>query len=50
MSRTVLLPRDLAQRLGSLTVFNQEVEGILLYRRNGNYCPVETIFMTGVGT
>ena len=50
MTRTVLLPRDIEGRLNNFTELTQEVDGILLYRRQGDYCPLEQIFMTGVGT
>ena len=50
MTRKVLLPKDMESRLDTLTGLVQEVDGILLYRRQGDYCPLEQIFMTGVGT
>lgn len=49
MSRKVLLPRDIERRLDNLTGLVQEVEGILLYRRQGDYCPLEEIYTLGVG-
>lgn len=50
MARKVLLSKDIERRLDNLTGLTQEVDGILLYRRHGDYCPLEHIFMTGVGT
>lgn len=50
MSRTVLLPREYEVRLKTLTSLEQEVNGALLYRQQGNYCPIEANFMTAVGT
>ena len=50
MARKVLLPREINGRLDSLTELVEEVDGILLYRRQGDYCPIEALFMTGVGS
>ena len=50
MSRIVLLAREFDRRLNELTSLEQEVNGVLLYRLQGRYCPIETIYMTGLGT
>ncbi|MFH1065534.1 MAG: hypothetical protein V1734_03450 [Nanoarchaeota archaeon] len=50
MARTVVLPRDIEARLDNLTGLDEEVIGFLLYRQRGEYCPVDRIFMTGIGT
>jgi hypothetical protein len=50
MARKVLLPREIDERLNNLTGLVEEVDGILLYRRQGDYCPIEALFMTGVGS
>lgn len=50
MARKVLLPQELERRLNKLTSLVQEVKGVLFYRPQEEYCPLETIFMTGVGT
>src|SRR3989339_1491985 len=50
MGRKVLLPREIDRRLDNLTELVEEVDGILLYRRQGDYCPIEALFMTGVGS
>lgn len=50
MARKVLLPRELEGRLDNLTALTEEVDGILLYRRQNDYCPIEALFMTGVGS
>jgi len=50
MTRKVLLPREIDGRLDNLTGLVEEVDGILLYRRQGDYCPIEALFMTGVGS
>lgn len=49
MTRKVLLPREIESRLDSLTGLVEEVNGILLYRQQKDYCPIEATFMTGVG-
>lgn len=49
MARTVLLPKDIESRLYALTGIVEEVNGILLYRNQADYCPIETVFVTGVG-
>ena len=50
MARKVLLPREIDGRLNNLTGLVEEVDGIHLYRRQGDYCPIEALFMTGVGS
>ena len=50
MTRKVLLPRELDGRLSNLTELTEEVDGILLYRRQDDFCPIEALFMTGVGS
>lgn len=49
MARRVLLPSEIEKRLNDLTGLMQEVNGILLYRRQKDDCPLEAVFMTGVG-
>ena len=50
MTRKVLLPRKIDRKLDNLTGLVEEINGILLYRRQGDYCPIEALFMTGVGS
>ncbi|MGV8086247.1 MAG: hypothetical protein ACP5N1_01325 [Candidatus Woesearchaeota archaeon] len=50
MTRNVLLPNELDGRLDTLTNLVEEINGILLYRQNGIYCPIEALFMTGIGS
>ncbi|MEK6921368.1 MAG: hypothetical protein AABX82_05770 [Nanoarchaeota archaeon] len=50
MTRKVLLPKELETRLNGLTSLVEEVKGVLFYRPQEEYCPLEAIFMTGVGT
>ncbi len=50
MPRKVLLPKEIEGRLIALTPLTQEVDGILLYRKRNDYCSVEALFMTGVGS
>jgi len=49
MARIVLLPRVLEDKSNRLAELENEVNGVLLYRPQGQYCPLETMFMTGVG-
>ena len=49
MVRKVLLAREFDRTLDELAELNEEVNGILLYRPQRHYCPVEAIFMTGKG-
>ena len=50
MARKVLLPREIDERLDNLTGLVKEIDGILLYRKQADYCPIEALFMTGVGS
>ena len=50
MSRIVVLPRNMERKLDKLTGLEQEVNGVLFYIEQGGYCPLETLFLTGVGT
>lgn len=50
MARTVVLPRTIEARLDTLALLNEEVEGALFYRQRGEYCPIDAIFMMGIGT
>jgi hypothetical protein len=50
MVRKVLLPQDMDERLYKLTGLIEEVNGILLYRRQNESCPLEALFMTGTGS
>ncbi len=49
MARTIVLPSELEKKLTGLASLREEVDGILLYRPRENLCPIEAIFMTGVG-
>lgn len=49
MARQVLLPSDIGIRLHNLTALVEEVNGILLYKRIADNCPLEAMFVTGVG-
>ena len=49
MARRIILPRELDVRLNNLAGMVEEVNGILLYRRQEDLCHLEGIFMTGVG-
>lgn len=49
MTRTVLLPKEIDGRLDNLTLLIEEVIGVLLYRRLGDYCPIEALLITGAG-
>ena len=49
MSRQVLLAREFDRTLDDLADLNEEVNGALIYRPQGDYCPIEAIFMTGKG-
>ena len=50
MSRIVLVSREFDRKLNRLTSLEQEVNGVLLYREQGIYCPIETVYLTGIGT
>ncbi len=50
MARTIFLPTELSTKLDALTELKQETCGILLYRPTNNLCPLESMFITGVGT
>ena len=50
MARKVFLPRELDVRLTELTGLTEEVNGILLYKRQGDACSVDALFMTAVGS
>ena len=50
MARQVFLPRDMETKLNTLTGLVEEVNGILLYRPKGDCCPLEALFMTGIGS
>ena len=49
MARKIILPEEINEKLDNLADLVEETNGILLYRRRGNSCPVEGLFMTGVG-
>ncbi len=54
MRRKVLLPREFrsgnfAINLNDLVRLERTVGGLFLYRPNGEYCHVDSIFMTGAG-
>jgi hypothetical protein len=48
--RKVILHPALDVKLTGLADLNEETDGILLYTRHGEICPITGIFMTGVGT
>jgi len=50
MTRTVILPRALDSKLDGFTELVEEVNGILLFRPRGETCPLESLFVTGVGS
>ncbi len=50
MTRTVILPSEINKRLDKLATLKEEVNGILLYRSQREYCPIEQSFMLGVGS
>ena len=50
MSRTIILPQEIEDKLQALTSLKEESNGILLYRRQGDLCPIEALYMTGVGS
>ena len=50
MPRTIVLARQFDSTLDELASLDRESNGILLYRRQEDYCPIESIFMTGIGT
>ena len=51
MARKVLLPKEIDRKLDRLIELTEdEVNGVLLYRRKNDYCPIEALFMTGVGS
>jgi len=50
MPRKIILPRELEGRLKGLTSLKEESNGILLYRKRGDLCPIEAIYITGVGS
>ncbi len=50
MPRTIVLPKELEQRLYGLTQTQEESNGVLLYREIQGHCFVEHLFMTGIGT
>lgn len=49
MPRTIIIPREIEDRLTDLTLLKEESNGVLLYRRKGDECPVEYMQMTGIG-
>ena len=50
MTRKIILPEEVNGKLDNLAGLVEEVNGILLYRRRNDSCPVEGLFMTGVGS
>ena len=50
MTRTIVLPKELEERLYGLIQTWEESNGILLYRKVQGHCFVEHLFMTGIGT
>lgn len=49
MARTVVLPREIEKRLDTLALLAEEVDGLLLYRQRGEYCPIDSLFLMGIG-
>ncbi|MDD3175453.1 MAG: hypothetical protein PHU51_03180 [Candidatus Nanoarchaeia archaeon] len=50
MPRKIILPTDVSNRLENLTNLEEEVAGILFYRQIDEYCPIESMFITGIGS
>ena len=50
MPRRVLLPAAMRDRLHLLTQIVEETEGILFYRNQDGTCPLEGMYMTGMGS
>lgn len=50
MTRTIVLPQNIAGKLYRLTSKVEEVDGLLFYRKRAEFCPLESVFITGVGT
>ena len=50
MTRTVVLPQELSDRLDKLVMAKEEINGCLFYRRKQDFCPLEYLFATGIGT
>lgn len=49
MARTIVLTKDIESRLDTLPMTREEVNGILLYRQRGEYCPIDKCFIMGIG-
>lgn len=49
MPRQVLLVRQFDRTLDDLAELTQEANGVLLYRPQGRYCPIEASYMTARG-
>ena len=50
MPRTIVLARQFDSTLDELATIDKESNGVLLYRRQDDYLPIENIFMTGIGS
>lgn len=50
MSRKIVIPKDLRERYKKLTFLQNETDGILIYKQNGDTCLVSTLLMTGSGS
>ncbi|NCN87134.1 hypothetical protein GW932_04835 [archaeon] len=49
MKRIVLLPKKFNERIDNLVGLQEEVNGILFYQPQNEFCPIESIFLTGIG-
>lgn len=49
MTRTIILPSEINTKLDNLANLVEEVNGILLYKPRKETCPLEALFVTGVG-
>lgn len=50
MPRLILLPKELDEKLQILTELEEETNGVLFYKREDLKCPVDHLYLTGLGT
>lgn len=48
--RVVALPREIERRLNNFTALELEVNGVIFYQPREELCPLETLFVMGIGT
>ncbi len=48
--RVVALPREIEKRLNNFTALELELNGVIFYQPREELCPLETLFVMGVGT